>query len=330
MIRTLLAAGVICVTAPVYAANFTYTLTGQTNIVAAENAVDRIVIDMSAELLVNEEGAAFGTGTLTYLRMSPCAWEPPVPEGQPEFCRTESVSDASFTLSGEVLETVQRDAGADVYFEFSNDRADRETNEVPSRVLLRASIDGELGENLALWGFSTGGIQRRTTHAAFLGLLVSGMFDTEFELDVLDAFDASATPTENLQYRFSGEYEGDTPLVASGLFGFTSLPRDLLPSSTDPWVYLGHWASGPGEEPVARDELLEQRIEDLEAQLSPEELAEFTSNVSQPDSRDGERDDIANVQSWVVIEAIRNQAGWAPYQPWTYAPPDNPNAGLGE
>ena len=251
MIRMTFAATAICGATAATATEFNYVLTGGTSIIAYENAARSMVIDTSGEMHIDAAGAISGTGTMTFIWMRPCEWAPPVPVDDVN-CRIDGVRDGAFSISGSVLETVHRHDDdnplKDAIFAFADEKAVGERpGYAPYRISLTLTPTALPEENLTFWGFSNGGTASRTTGAATLGMLVAGLFDQPFELIALNSEAGVSVPGDGHKHSFTGLYDRGTVVRGIGTVMLSSIDRQWLPSKTDPWVYLQHWADGPAE-----------------------------------------------------------------------------------
>ncbi len=184
MLKTILAG--LCATTGTAAAatEFTYVLTGGTSVIAYENAARSMAIDTTGELHIDALGQITGQGTMTFLWMRHCEWQPPVPVDDAN-CRIDNISDGAFSIAGKVLETLHRHdddtplKGA--IFAFADAKAEGErSGYAPYRISLTLTATSLPEEHLTFWGFSNGSTASRTTGAATLGVLVSGLFDRPF------------------------------------------------------------------------------------------------------------------------------------------------------
>lgn len=275
-----LIAGLFAVGAAVFpnmsaAADIPYVLSGAIQIGAAENAVDEMVVGINARVSVSDTGAVTGTGTLVYLKMTGCEWESPHPGGSPSpWCRTDGVEDGTFTLSGEVLETVHRHDEDNSYRDAAFALADAFTSERPGYAPLRIRFQLQPGtlpqEQLTFWGFSTGATEYRTTGAATLGVMSSGIFSKPFEiLAVSPGADIPGLEGRNIHY-LKGAYSGGTPVVAEGHVALVNADWASVPAATNPAVYLMHWSEGPADRPLSEHEqaAIEQHNNELAGDVS--------------------------------------------------------------
>jgi hypothetical protein len=240
------------------AVEFRYVLTGGTSVYSTENAVKLMTIDMSGEFVIDDAGNISGDGSLTYLYMQKCAWQPPLPVDDHN-CQIQGVQDGSFSITGNVIETVHRldddNPLKDAIFAFADEKASERPGYAPYRLSLTVSPTGLIAENLALWGFSDGQVQNRSTGAAALGLLVSGVFDTPFELIALNSESEQPVPNDAHRHTFNGVYDQGTWITATGNLMLSSIDRNWLPSATDPAVYVSDWLAPPPDRDFTQAEL---------------------------------------------------------------------------
>ncbi len=259
------------------ATEFTYVLTGGVSVMAYENAAQYMIVDVSSTLNIDDAGEISGEGTLTYIHMRACAWEAPKPVD--EFnCRIEGVVDGSFSISGEVLETIHRHDDEnplkDAIFEYADARASKRPDYAPYRLSITLTPTKNLEEKLVFWGLSSGNIERKRTGAATLGVFSSGLFDTPIELIALNAESSVSVPNNRHVYQSTGLYDAGTPVRGTGQIALTSMKRDWLPSQTASHVYLSSWVEGPDErelEPFELDAIAdyaENGVDDTRAEVA--------------------------------------------------------------
>lgn len=242
-----------------------YPLVGTAQVFAPENAVAGLYLGLYGTVTVLADGTVTGGGAIIYDRMEPCAWEPPEPDGtSAPYCNIEGVVDAAFTVTGTVQETVHRHDSdnpfKDGVFTLADAHSGERLDYAPLRLRLTLHFEGRLAERLAFWGFSQSGIEFRDTEAAMLGVLVSGLFEQEFEIVPIGMAPLEDGPgaeaiTAARQHFSEGDYGGGTPLSAAGSVGFVDIDPARLPTATNPWVYLQHAVEPAGERPLSEAEL---------------------------------------------------------------------------
>ncbi|MEZ5666897.1 MAG: hypothetical protein R3F55_05595 [Alphaproteobacteria bacterium] len=242
-----------------------YPLAGLVQVAAPENAVAGMVMALYGTVTVTADGRVSGEGVIVYAQMDACAWQPPVPDRESTpYCTIETVVDGAFSVTGSVVATVHRhDADnpfRDGVFALADAHADARLDYAPLTLNLTLAVEREPVERLALWGFSQPGIQPGATQAAALGLHVSGLFGTAFDIvpiamvPLADDAGAAAIAAAR-QFASAGTYAGGTPLSASGSLGFVDVDPAGLPTATNPWVYLQHAAAPAGARPLSEPEL---------------------------------------------------------------------------
>ncbi len=125
-------------------------------------------------------------------------------------------------------------------------------------------------EQLTFWGFSTGATEYRTTGAATLGVMSSGIFSNPFEIvAVSPGTDIAGLEGRNIHF-FKGAYSGGTPVVAEGHVALVDADWSAVPAGTDPAVYLMHWSEGPADRPFSEHEqaAIEQHNNQLAGDVS--------------------------------------------------------------
>ena len=289
-----------------------YPFVGVVQIAAPENAVSAIYVGLYGTLSVLADGSITGGGAVIYDAMAACAWEPPQPYGETApYCNIEGVVDAGFSVSGLVVDTIHRHDDdnplKDHIFALADAHSDARLDYAPLRVRLTLTLDGRLVEHLSFWGFSEPGAQPGQTHAATLGVLVSGLFDSEFEIAPIgmtplpDSPDAVAIAAAR-QYFSEGAYHGGTPVTAAGSVGFIDTDPARLPTETNPWVYLQHTVAPIGERALTSDELAA--------------MALFQAGEG-PDAHNFDRDILTGGMRALVegLDAAFEGAPPSPYQP---------------
>ena len=229
----------------------TYPLIGVIDIHSADNAVGRLQLGLYGTVEVAADGSLSGGGAVIYTWMAACEWTPPNPRGtDAPWCRIDGVSDAAFTVSGSVLETVHRHdtdnpLTADVFALADNHSADR-LDYAPLILEVTFGFEGALAEQMSLWGFSAPDIEARDTEIGQLGALVSGMFDAPFKVPALAGANVGTVRRGNFV---------PSPTTAYSIFGFVDVDPAALPTATDPWVYLQYPDNAPEERPLSEGEL---------------------------------------------------------------------------
>lgn len=227
-----------------------YPLIGVVDVHSGENAVGRLQLGLYGTVEVAADGSLSGGGAVVYTWMAACEWTPPNPrDTEAPWCRIDGVSDAAFTVSGSVLDTVHRHdtdnpLTADVFVLADNHTADR-LDYAPLTLDVTIGFEGALAEHLSYWGFSTPNIEARDTEIGQLGALVSGMFDAPFQV--------SAVAGANVGTVRRGNF-APSPTTAYAMFGFVDVDPATLPTATDPWVYLQYPDNAPEERPLSEAE----------------------------------------------------------------------------
>ena len=269
--------------APANAQEFTHVLTGGTNIIAYENAVEAVIVDMSGELVISADHTINGDGTLTYIYMQKCAWEAP-DASLANNCRVIDVKDGTFTITGAVLETIERDDDdnplKDAIFELADAKASAPQDNVPYKISLTLSPATLPAEVLEIWGLAGGNIVTRETGAGTLGLLASGAFDQPFELLVLNSETTLDVPGNAHRHSFAGTYNSGTLVHAWGQVMLSSIDRNWLPSATDPWVYLSTWADEEWADAPPEHPLTEEEIKSLDEYADVPDLSENRDKIN--------------------------------------------------
>lgn len=306
-------------TVAIQSAEFDYVLTGGVSVVANENAVNTMIVDVTSTLHIDEAGVISGEGTLTYLFMNPCAWEAPKPVDENN-CRIEGVQDGAFSISGSVVESVHRHDDdnplKDAVFEYADARASERADYAPYRLSITLTPVSLPEENLAFWGLSTSNIEQRTTGAATLGILASGLFDHEFEMIALNAESEILVENNANVHDFSGYYASGTLVKALGQVALTSLSRDWLPDQTDPYVYLSTWIEGPDDRPLSEAETLaiaayeNEGMDDTRADIV-EQIEDSMYDLVEV----GALDPILNYQVWDDLRVFHGLPSLTPKQP---------------
>ncbi len=269
----------------------TYSFGALLKVTAAENAASQMHLGLWAPLKIYADGTVKGEGVIRYETIRPCEWQPPHPgNGSAPYCRIDHLQDGRFSIEGSVVERVHRhddeNKFKDMLFTYADLRSTTRLGYAPSKLRLKLSLKAKTGESLSLWGFSNMNVEKRTTGAAELGLLVSNLLEKEFEIVPIPtdvALIAGADLQKQNQYIFSGNYQGGTPVSGNGTAFFTLHDPKHLPKATDPRIYYVHEDKSPKQRPLSDEEL--KAIED------------YKENGYQPPSRFHEMDIAEQVNS---------------------------------
>lgn len=230
-----------------------YSLGALVKVSATENAASQMFVGLWAPLHVYPDGSVRGEGVVRYENIDACKWQPPHPDnGAAPYCRIDHLSDGRFTISGSVVTRVHRHDDEndikDIVFSYADERSSTRLGYVPTKLKLKFSMIKKPSEQLSLWGFSKDNLEKRTTGAAELGLLVSNLFDKEFEIAPIPT-DGKITHGVDLQhsnqYFFEGNYSGGTPVSGHGSVFFSRFKASNLPKKTDPRIYYVHEDKSP-------------------------------------------------------------------------------------
>lgn len=280
----------------------TYSFGALLNVNAAENAASQMHLGLWAPLKIYEDGTVKGEGVIRYETIRPCKWQPPHPgNGSAPYCRIDHLQDGRFSIEGTVVERVHRHDDKnnlkDMLFAYADQRSTERLGYAPSKLRLKLSLKEKTAESLSLWGFSNLKVEKRTTGAAELGLLVSNLLDKEFEIVPIPT-DTRITTGADLQnqnqYIFRGNYKGGTPVSGNGTAFFTLHEPKNLPKETDPRIYYVHQDNSPTQRPFSNEEL--KAIED------------YKENGHQPPSRFHEMEIAEQVNS-VMTGLVTENAG---------------------
>ncbi len=250
----------------------TYSFGALVKVVAGENAASNMYLGLWAPLIVRADGSISGEGIVSYQQIKPCAWQPPHPEnGGAPHCRIDKLVDGKFTITGKVVERVHRhdedNPLKDMVFAYADKLSQTRLGYAPLKLRLKLSLEAKPVESLSLWGFSNASVQQRDTGAGELGLHVSNLFETDFEIVPIPT-DTELTGGADLkganQYVFRGVYQGGTPVSGNGSAFFLNLSADKLPGGTDPRIYFVHEDKSPKPREFSDEEL--KAIEDYKQQ----------------------------------------------------------------
>ena len=226
---------------------FRYSFGGVITVSAPENAAADMKVGLWARMTVDPSGNVSGDGVIRYETIEPCAWEPPNPEnGTAPHCRIHDLVDGTFTVSGSVLDYIDRGndghALKDAVFALADPHASTRSDRAPLRLRLKLAIMAQPRELLSLTGFSTPGANEKYTGAAVAGLFTSTLFNHEFEISPIaltyqGSGDNTAEIQANGRYDFGGSYTGNPPVNGEGSVFFMQLDPNKLPGRTDPGIY---------------------------------------------------------------------------------------------
>ena len=275
------------------AAQLTYSFGAFVKVTAVENAASQMYIGLWAPLEVKADGTVSGKGVVRYETIRPCEWQPPEPSnGAAPYCRIDHLRDGSFTIQGSVVESVHRHDDENnlknMLFSYADTRSKERLGYAPSKLRLKLSLKSKPGETLSLWGFSNLNVEQRTTGAAELGLLVSNLFEKEFDIVPIPTsvgMKYGADLQKSNQYIFSGKYNGGTLVSGNGSAFFTLLDAKNLPKKTDQRIYYVHEDKSPKKRPLSVEET--KSIEDYKengyqapSRFHELDLAEQVNNVT--------------------------------------------------